>query len=297
MNKKSIVFVILISLFSISFFFFQYIKEFRADLVGAAYSTTKPANGHLWSEMECSSSLCLTGDSVGVGTFSPSQKLEVNGSGLFSGDVCNGGGKCLSSVFQTNVIAGTNPTCPSGQTAIMKAYNGTWYIASQPTTWTQVTCGIVMSSDGTPLLVNSQHSTGNCTNAGGTVVSGSGNNICRFNLSSCPSGWVQYLNWSTTIATAGNTPAYSCGGATCGACSINTGQHNWSNVARESKPNTMFFHWWQYGYGGAGALFCTCEHAHGFNSTCRKLDNPDYEWQGGYDNGDIYATFTQIGCY
>jgi hypothetical protein len=293
MNKKSIVFVILISLFSISFFFFQYIKEFKADLVGAAYSTSKPANGHLWSEMECSSYLCLTGDNVGVGTFSPSQKLEVNGSGLFSGDVCNGGGKCLSSIFQTNVIAGTNPTCPAGQTAIMKAYNGTWYIASQPTTWTQVTCGIVMSSDGTPLLVNSQHSTGNCTNAGGTVVSGSGNNMCRFNSSSCPAGWVKYLNWSTTAATQLSIT----GSTTCPqapnpagypACNTATGSHSWNNIAVESKTPCVRV---ACNYAGGGC-----------SSVCYDNSIPrcfiEGSTAGVVDCGGIgYASITQIGCY
>jgi len=140
-----------------------------------------------------------------------------------NGDVCNGGGKCLSSVFQTNVIAGTNPTCPSGQTAIMRAYNGTWYVPSQVSTWSQVTCGQLMSSDGTALLVNSQHTSKNCTDAGGTVIGdGSGNNMCRLGTSACPNGWSWYGGWSTVLgATAGDYP-------TCG-CSV--GGHAWTNDA------------------------------------------------------------------
>ena len=46
--------------------------------IANAYSS-KPANGHSWSEIECSSSLCINGSSVGIGTDSPGQKLSVAG--------------------------------------------------------------------------------------------------------------------------------------------------------------------------------------------------------------------------
>ncbi len=365
MNKKSIIFVVLISLFSVSFSIYQYVREFKADLVGAAYSSTKPANGHTWSEMECSSTLCLTGGNtglgtstpaykldvqggqinasgglciagdcktswssmggvwttsstniynsntgnvgigtstpgyklevagevasvgpnkgfrvrwtngndvnsapwgglgessvilpgstdnavqlagwgglhlitasgnismtqsgnVGIGTTSPSQKLEVNGNIISSGDICNGGGKCLSSIFQTNVIAGTNPTCPSGQTMIMKSYNGTWYTAGNTsiTSWSQITCGVVLSSDGTALLVNNTHTSKNCIDAGGTVVSDGTSNMCRFNGASCPNTWTMYNNWSTTVSSA-------CGMNSQGvSCWCTPAVHGWSN--------------------------------------------------------------------
>jgi len=60
--------------------------------------TVKPANGHSWTEMECSEGLCVTaGNKVGVGTDSPSEKFEVYGDILVTGgDACNGGGYCLS---------------------------------------------------------------------------------------------------------------------------------------------------------------------------------------------------------
>ena len=162
--------------------------------------------GHLWSEMECSSALCIdtVNSRVGIGTETPGETLEINGNILTSGDgdVCNGQGKCLSSIFQTNVIVGNNPTCPSGQSMVMKAYNGTWYTSENTaiTTWTKVTCGALLSADGTSLLVNSNHTSKNCTDNLGTVVEdSSGNKMCRFNLATCPSLWTQFENWSTTI--------------------------------------------------------------------------------------------------
>ena len=192
------------------------------------------------------------GGNIGIGTTSPAQKLEVNGNGLFDGDVCNGSGKCLSSVFQTNVIAtGTNPTCPTGQTILMKAYNGTWYTADNPsiTSWNKVTCGQVMTPDGTPFLVNGYHTQKNCTDASGTVVSDGAYNMCRFNSTSCGS-WTQYNHWST------QSQSCTCG---CDGCGINGNYgsgtctptpHAWSNTATASCYATII-----PGYNGTG---CNC---------------------------------------
>jgi hypothetical protein len=84
MNKKSIILFVLISFFALSFSMYQYVKEFRSNFVDA-YSTVKPANGHLWSEMECSSSVCLSGGNVGIGTDSPNYKLKVVGTTMLDG--------------------------------------------------------------------------------------------------------------------------------------------------------------------------------------------------------------------
>jgi len=59
--------------------------------------TSKPANGHSWSEMECTGGLCVTADNkVGIGTDIPTEKLEVDGDILVSGDACISTGYCLS---------------------------------------------------------------------------------------------------------------------------------------------------------------------------------------------------------
>ena len=156
--------------------------------------------------------------------------------------MCNGAGQCLSSVFQTSSIAGTNPTCPSGQTAIMKANSGIWYTSTATqvaSSWSQVACGTVLTSDGTPLLVIGAHTTKQCTDAGGTVVSDGSSSFCRFDSASCPAGspnWVQYSNWSTLA----NATAYSPAGCdkTANFCTTTGAVHErgrmvpplWSNM-------------------------------------------------------------------
>lgn len=99
MNKKIfIVFLILLVGFVVAIH--QYVEEFKSEFANA-YSSSKPANGHSWAEMECTTGLCVTSENnVGIGTDNPSTKLEVNGSILASGagDVCNGAGACLSDI-------------------------------------------------------------------------------------------------------------------------------------------------------------------------------------------------------
>jgi len=308
MNKKLILFLF-ITLFAFGFAVYQYVKEFQSEFASA--TGTKPVNGHLWSEMECDSSgLCVKSDgSVGIGTDSPSKKLEVNGDILASGthDICNGSGKCLSSVFQTNVIAGTNPTCPTGQTAIAKMNGSTWYDASQ-SSWTKVMCGQVMSSDGTALLFSSNHTSKNCTDGGGTVVSDGTYSFCRFNTSSCPSQWTKYGNWTTTVATQMPTsgtlscPSTYLGSYSCPGCpSGTTSYHAWANTGTEiaypsytiigetatcSEGNCWDYHPYCSCGTGPSTAFCA-------NSTA---------WAGLGEYGRTtstayYATITQIGCY
>jgi hypothetical protein len=242
---------------------FQYIQTLKADLASAVTVGT-PNPGHTWAQMECNAnSLCIdtVNKRVGIGTANPSKKLEVNGDGLFVGDVCNGGGKCLSSVFQTNVISGTNPTCPAGQTAIMRAYNGTWYTASQVSSWSQVACGQVLSSDGTALLVNSQHTSKNCTDAGGTVIGdGAGNNMCRFsNKQYCTdvdATWQQYQGWSAVTANycdINPDHVFACGCST--SCSTSAG-HSWANDG--TLPTCAYQYSYNTGNGcSCGALTCS----------------------------------------
>ena len=77
MSKKAIVFFLTVSLVVLVSAVFQYVKTFQADFA-SAYTTGKPLNGHLWSEMECSQGLCVSSSNkVGIGTDSPQNKLQV----------------------------------------------------------------------------------------------------------------------------------------------------------------------------------------------------------------------------
>jgi hypothetical protein len=92
-------------------------------------------------------------------------------------------------------------------------------------------------------LVNNRHTEGNCVGAEGAVVGdGSGNNMCRFSTTSCPIGWSQYLQWSTTISTR-------CQGNSLYACdSCSTGSHAWSNKVAETcdYTNALSGPWCEY---------------------------------------------------
>ncbi|MDD4531309.1 MAG: hypothetical protein PHH21_01210 [Candidatus Pacebacteria bacterium] len=91
MTKKTIFILLIASLcLPVSFYFAN------------AYSS-KPPVGHSWSEMECSEALCVTSDNkVGIGTYNPTEKLEVVGNISASGSICDAAGYCLSdlSVFK-----------------------------------------------------------------------------------------------------------------------------------------------------------------------------------------------------
>jgi len=125
------------------------------------------------------------------------------------------------------------------------------------------------------LLYGGNHNVLSCSATSGEVVSASGASICRFNGSSCPSGWIQYNNWSTTtIPTSCTcTGGGCCGGsftATClggswSDCRTPSRGHSWSNVAPEGTIRL-----------GVKAGSC------GWYDCCQCL---------------VYSTTTQIGCY
>lgn len=266
---------------------FQYLNVFLAEFV-SAYDATKPAVGHDWSEMQCTSDMCIdtTNHRVGIGTDSPAESLEVTGDILSTGDVCNGGGKCLDSVFQTNVTSGTNPTCPSGQSIIMKAYNGTWYTADNGsiTSWNKVACGTIMTSDGTPGLVNGNHTQKNCTDANGTVVSDGTYDMCRFDSASCPSGWTQYQHWITTAAFNLNIPQDVCGNCLPPRSGLTNYIWSWGNAAANS-----------FCYCYTPIYPSSCNYSITGGDTCNQHNACNY---GYYNCGTVVSpTITQIGCY
>lgn len=242
MNKK--IFILSLVLFLGLFLaIYQYAKELQTDLV-SAYSTSKPANGHSWSEMECTSDVCITGSKVGMGTDNPTVKLEVVGDFKASGDVCNGTGNCLSALASlTNACGGAARNYVSTATA----YSGNYCVMGTSTpaspdfpsaggsaTWTcPVTNGSPISCTATrdaPIvyLIGGLHTTAQCS---GTVV----NNMCKITGTQCPTGWTQYQNWSTTSSVS---LLASNGG---GSCSASTGSHTWSDTAVEHACATLYY--------------------------------------------------------
>ncbi len=235
MDKKiTTIFLVIFIVFAI--LSFQYIETLKLE-IAKAYDATKPLNGHSWSEMQCTSELCVKNNNVGIGMDNPMVKLDIagdvnavniNSSGtiMATTDVCNGSGACLSDIND--------------------------FVQNQP-------------------LVNNVHNYAACTAAGGEIVPGDASYpMCRFNASSCPSGWTQYNEYCTaTQATCDGTDCSGC----CGNC---------SGYCVGSSCTTGASHSW-----GKGNLSCTYTYFHSWSYPCVK----------NVGSATCYGTITQIGCY
>ena len=237
-NKIKISFTLFLLLSAFGIGVYQYFENFKAEMA-EAYQSSKPANGHSWSEMQCTSDMCMAGGNVGIGTDSPAKKLEVNGDILASGtghDVCNAAGACLS---QLNNFIGAQP-----------------------------------------IAGGNNHDRAMCTSAGGTLIDiGLANPVCRFGssaspVSTCPTGWYQYEQWSTyqnKSCTYGSCASLgSCGG--CGQL-----QYEWGCTTT--------------GGSWASGTAPTCSYGCG----CNLCDGTGR--QGFSPKATCTADRTQIGCW
>ena len=117
-------------------------------------------------------------------------------------------------------------------------------------------------------IVNGK-SAAQCINAGGSLhnLNGGDNSICRFAGSSCPTGWRQYGNWSTSISKqCGEKDSYWCGGGSYKQCT--TGAHSFSNTPLEQ---------------------CNYQHRYSYGKW--------YSKKCGRYNVGCTATITEVGCY
>jgi len=298
-KKQKIIVGFGIVLLGLAIGIYQYVKEFQVELTSAAYTTSKPANGHSWSEMECTSGLCVTeNNNVGIGTDNPTEKLQVSGNAKISGTLGVDGKIVMESETAASdtsntvvtkgylssyatpilkVIAGNNATCLAGTDTIMRCSGNpcTWYDADYSlSSWSKIMCGERLTSDGSPLLVYNQHTSTQCTTAGGSVVVGDSMRMCRFNNSSCPSGWTSYSVWRT-VPEQTSSCSFSCRASyrdsvTCyGSCTGTIPASGWSN---------------SIGTPGSCGAYVTCTHklsTYGCSGSC----------------GVGYGTPNQVGCY
>ena len=146
-------------------------------------------NGRFDFDKNGSTMMTINGGNVGIGTTSPQTKLHVNG----------------------NIITSR----PSN----------TDHAATKGYVDEQIAAVRAIISGAQP-LVNGVHTQDECKNAGGEVVDSDVTfKLCRFNGSSCPSGWTSYKSFTTTQSMTG-------GDGDCTICT--TGYHNWGNSGTET---------------------------------------------------------------
>lgn len=95
-------------------------------------------------------------------------------------------------------------------------------------------------------LVMAQHQDFQCTGLGGVLAADAlGDQFCRLQMSRCPTGWVQYHNWSTTANTTKTLNySYSCDPSTflClrqRSVTMSVTGHSWADLAAETKSTTV----------------------------------------------------------
>lgn len=148
---------------------------------------------------------------VGIGTISPTAKLDVRGP-ILASDTSTACGSTIKGAIRYNSTSGGLEWCDGS-------------------TWSPISTGGSASVH----IVNGVHTSSQCTNAGGNPYSiGGGDYVCEFSGSSCPSGspaWNKYLNWTQTAPGSGNGTyggPPQCTGFDAG-CS--TSFHNFANNA------------------------------------------------------------------
>ena len=156
-------------------------------------------------------------------------------------------------------------------------------------------------------LLNAIHTSAQCYDLGGTLVDdGTGKKMCKFSSSSCLSGWVQHLNWSTTT---GETKPYnneSCSGyyvdCTRGcligkaSCPLSTSQcvpntHNFGNIPLETSITCSGTETGYYENGG------TC--GHNMGQMFQSCSNNGGGWRqcSGATTVTVTSAISEIGCY
>jgi len=290
MKKQHLIIFTCIMVISLIAGIYQYIQVFQTELVGA-FDTDKKANGHSWSEMPCTAGLCVTVDNkVGIGTESVSatDKLSVSGNVLVDGKISvlkettiNDPSNVLvskgflSSFTSPNlkIISGTGVSCPEGTDTLMKCIGSpicTWNDSGQLGVPVRVMCGESLTIDGSPLLINGQHTEKQCQDAvdyrgnhGSIVAYDAMKNQCQFGtdeapIDSCPSQWGK-TGWGATamgLECPGSDGSFACG-PSCPPCVCPGSGCSYDKMIWQfgNSPSC----WWSAGYYAGPGLNGGCK--------------------------------------
>jgi len=153
----------------------------------------------------------------------------------------------------------------------------------------------------TQALVGYEHTKGDCTSQGGSIepIPSSSFSMCKFS-NACPSGWLQYRNYSKTSGPVTCTSPRSCGSLPAwnnpSSCTTGLG-HDWSNT-----PTEFCYYWSDIQFVPSGDPYCP--------SWPHKAADNYLQIPYGYNifescgYSDLYAcrlrcsaTVVDIGCY
>lgn len=121
---------------------------------------------------------------------------------------------CSAGWTASTAISGSQSVSPVSSTSYAISCSGPGGTA---------TSNAVVTVNASLSFYGSWHNEADCISNGGAVADDGTNKFCK--LTSCPSGWTQYNNWSATSANACSD---------CGSCL--TGSHSWGNIVREFCP-------------------------------------------------------------
>ena len=134
------------------------------------------------------------------------------------------------------------------------------------------------------LYVGASHTPEECTGAGGTVVTitgdPNGTQVCRFNAANCPAGWSQAGNWSTaaTANTNWTQTAQSARTITCNGVSV-----SYPAISASSGTITSEGHSWSNSSIGT--------------TSCRAPRTNDLTTNNSCNNETITQSFTSSNSY
>jgi hypothetical protein len=206
---------------------YQYAKELQSEFTSAAYSTSKPANGHSWSEMECpEGGLCVRGtgadQKVGIGLepIATSKKFEVDGDIKASGDLCNGSGNCLSALATlTNACGGAATNYVYSASAFSGTYcamgSSTPAAPSFPAAGASTTWTCPVANDPThPISCTATHAAAPIAGVCGAAATSYIYSATDYSGALCSTGTASV---TPAFPTAGSSSSWSCLGANGGA--------------------------------------------------------------------------------